>query len=85
MVGMTVNAKTIVKSDVPLRVLGSLLVVFAYFVIVYIDVTVGVALSLTGDALALPFFIRTKAWDVVAMIGFLSCVSISKLAQGLFT
>ena len=85
MVGMTANVEIIVKSDVPLRVLGSLLVVFAYLVIVYIDVTVGVALSLTGDCLALPFFIRTKAWDVVAMIGFLSCVSISKLAQGLFT
>ena len=69
------------KIDVPLRVLGSLLVVFAYYVIVHIDVTVGVVLSLTGDLLALPFFIRTRAWDVVAMIGFLSLVSISKLAQ----
>jgi len=67
------------KYDVPLRVIGSFLVVFAYFVIVYIDVTVGVALSLTGDTLALPFFIRTKAWDVVAMISVLSFVSISKL------
>jgi hypothetical protein len=67
------------KIDVPLRVIGSVLVVFAYYVIVYIDVTVGVSLSLTGDCLALPYFIRTRAWDVVAMIGFLSCVSISKL------
>ena len=76
---------TPLKIDVPLRVLGSLLVVFAYLVIVHIDVTVGVGLSLTGDLLALPFFIRTRAWDVVAMIGFLSLVSISKLSQGLFT
>ena len=67
------------KYDVPLRVLGSALVVFGYFVIVHIDVTVGVALSLTGDTLALPFFIRTKAWDVVGMISVLSFVSISKL------
>jgi hypothetical protein len=67
------------KIDVPLRVIGSVLVVFAYYVIVYIDVTVGVSLSLTGDCLALPFFIRTRAWDVVFMIGILSCVSISKL------
>ena len=66
------------KIDVPLRVIGSLLVVFAYFVILYLDVRVGVGLSLTGDALALPFFIRTRAWDVVFMIGILSCVSISK-------
>ena len=73
------------KIDVPLRVLGSLLVVTAYAVIVNVDVTIGVGLSLTGDLLALPFFIRTRAWDVVAMIGFLSLVSISKLSQGLFT
>ena len=71
------------RYDVPLRVLGSALVVFAYFYIVYIDVTVGVALSLTGDCLALPFFIRTKAWDVVGMISVLSFVSISKLFSSL--
>ena len=76
---------TPLKIDVPLRVLGSLLAVTAYVVIVNIDVTIGVGLSLTGNLLALPFFIRTRAWDVVAMIGFLSLVSISKLAQGLFT
>ena len=73
------------KYDVPLRILGSLLVVTAYYVIVHIDVTTGVGLSLTGDLLALPYFIRTRAWDVVAMIGFLSIVSVSKLSQGLFT
>lgn len=71
------------KHDVPLRVLGSALVVFAYFYIVYIDVTVGVALSLTGDLLALPFFVRTCAWDVVGMISVLSFVSISKLSSSL--
>ena len=73
------------KIDVPLRVVGSSLVVFAYGVIVYSDVTVGVSLSLTGDLLALPFFVRTRAWDVVVMIGFLSMVSVGKLAHGLFT
>ena len=67
------------KIDVPLRIIGSAIVVLAYYVIVYIDVTVGVSLSLTGDCLALPFFIRTRAWDVVLMIGVLSAVSISKL------
>jgi len=70
------------KADVPMRVVGSVLVVLAYAVIVYSDVTLGVSMSLLGDILALPFFIRTKAWDVVVMIGFLCCVSISRLAQG---
>lgn len=73
------SVRLLTKIDVPLRITGSVLVVVAYFVILYIDVRVGVGLSLTGDALALPFFIRTRAWDVVFMIGILSCVSISKL------
>ena len=71
------------KIDVPLRVLGSVLVVAAYAVIVYANVSVGVGLSLLGDTLALPYFIRTKAWDVVLMIGVLGFVSISKLISTL--
>ncbi len=70
------------KADVPLRVLGSILVVLAYAIIVHSNVALGVSISLLGDALALPFFIRTKAWDVVVMIGFLCCVSVSKLIKG---
>jgi hypothetical protein len=71
------------KIDVPLRVIGSGLVVVAYAVIVYANVSAGVGLSLLGDTLALPFFIRTRAWDVVFMIGVLGFVSISKLISTL--
>ena len=69
-----------VKLDVILRVLGSVLVVVSYIALVHIDTVLGVRLQLLGDGLAVPFFIRVKAWDVVAMIGVLSFVSISKLA-----
>ncbi len=67
------------KFDVPMRVLGSLLVVLSYFMLVHIDTIIGVRLQLLGDGLAVPYFVRTRAWDVVAMIGVLSFVSISKL------
>ena len=73
------------KIDVPLRILGSVLVIVGWFVIVHIDVTIGAALSLFGDCLALPYFMRTRAWDVVVMIVFLHSVTVHKLAQGLFT
>ena len=69
-----------VKLDVILRVLGSVLVVVSYIALVHIDTVLGVRLQLLGDGLAVPFFIRVKAWDVVVMIGVLSFVSISKLA-----
>ena len=67
------------RLDVPMRVAGSLLVVLSYVMLVHIDTIIGVRLQLLGDGLAIPYFIRTKAWDVVAMIGVLSFVSVSKL------
>ena len=69
-----------VKLDVILRIVGSVLAVASYIALVHIDTVLGVRLQLLGNGLAVPFFIRVKAWDVVAMIGVLSFVSISKLA-----
>ena len=69
------------KVDVLARVIGSVLVVAGYFVVLNVNVTAGVVTNLTADVLSLPFFIRTKAWDVVVMISFLAFVSISKLLQ----
>ena len=68
------------KLDVILRIVGSVLVVASYIALVHIDTVLGVRLQLLGNGLSVPFFIRVKAWDVVAMIGVLSFVSISKLA-----
>lgn len=73
------------KIDVPLRVLGSLLVIVGWGVIVYMDVTIGAVLTLLGDLSQTPWLIRNKAWDVVAMLCLLHVVTIHKLAQGLFT
>ncbi len=70
------------KLDVTGRILGSVLVIVGYFVVLNVNVTAGVVTNLVADALSLPFFIRTKAWDVVIMISFLAVVSISKLTQG---
>ena len=69
------------KLDVTGRILGSALVIVGYFVVLNVDVTVGVITNLIGDSISLPFFIRTKAWDVVVMISFLAIVSVSKLTS----
>ena len=73
------------KYDVPLRVLGSTLVILGWFVVLNLSVTIGGTMSALGDCLAIPFFVRTKAWDVVVMICVLHIVTMHKLAQGLFT
>ena len=64
---------------VSLRIMGSVLVVLSYFVILHVSPTLGVMGNLIGDSITLPYFIQNKAWDVVIMIVFLFCISLSKL------
>ena len=67
------------KIDTVGRIFGSFLVVSAYFVILHINVTVGVFMQFIADAISVPFFIRTKSWDVVIMLAFLLAISSTKL------
>jgi|TARA_B100000959_G_C14598391_1_gene467048 hypothetical protein len=62
------------------RIIGSFLVITAYFVILHVNLTIGVFLQFIADAISIPYFIRTKSWDVVVMLGFLLIISSSKLA-----
>jgi len=36
-------------------------------------------MQFVGDAISVPFFIRTKSWDVVIMLAFLLIISSTKL------
>ena len=65
--------------DVKLRITGSACVVVAYFVVLHVSVMGGVALHFIGDLISLPYFIRTKSYDVVIMLTFLLFISLSKL------
>jgi len=70
------------KHDETMRILGSCCIIVAYFVILYVDVLLGVGMNIVGDIISVPFFIRIKSWDVVVMIFFLSCISTSRLVAG---
>jgi len=65
--------------DVPMRIVGSFLVITAYFVILHVNTIAGVAINLVADLISVPYFVRTKSWDVVIMLAFLLSISISKL------
>ena len=65
--------------DVPMRIVGSALVITAYFIVLHVSVGVGVALHFVADLISVPYFIRTKSWDVVIMLSFLLIISLSKL------
>ena len=67
------------KVDVPMRITGSILVITAYFVVLHINITLGVILHFVADMISVPYFIRTKSWDVVIMLMFLLAISFSKL------
>ena len=66
------------KVDVPMRITGSILVITAYFVVLHINITLGV-MHFVADMISVPYFIRTKSWDVVIMLMFLLAISFSKL------
>ena len=65
--------------DVPMRIVGSIGVIIAYFVILHSNVLVGVTINLIADLISVPYFVRTKSWDVVVMLSFLLCISAYKL------
>ena len=67
------------KIDVIARVVGSALVIISYFTILHISASLGAMMMLVADAISVPYFIRTKSWDVVLMLSFLLCISSSKL------
>lgn len=59
--------------------MGSILVITAYFIILHVNVVAGVVINFIADLISIPFFVKTKAWDVVIMLGFLLAISTSKL------
>ena len=71
--------KLMVKIDSVGRILGSFLIVTAYFTVLHISATLGAMMHLFANVISLPFFIRTKAYDVVIMLSFLMVISLTKL------
>ena len=61
------------------RIIGSFLIVSAYFIVLHVSATVGAAMHLLENVISIPFFIRTKGWDVVVMLSFLIVISLTKL------
>ena len=61
------------------RVIGSFLIVTAYFIVLHVSATIGAAMHLLANVISIPFFIRTKAHDVVIMLSFLIIISLAKL------
>ncbi len=79
---LLLNMLTKTRIDVTMRVTGSVMVIVAYFVVLHVNTFMGVIMHTFADAISVPYFVRTKSWDVVLMLGFLLCISASKLWIG---
>ena len=67
------------KTLTTMRVVGSIMVIAAYFVVLHVNLTTGVVMNVIADTISIPYFIKTKSWDIVIMLGFLLAISFSKL------
>ena len=64
---------------VRMRIVGSIGVIVAYFIILHVSSFWGVLIHFVADLITIPYFIRTRAWDLVIMLTFLLSISVSKL------
>ena len=64
-----------------MRVVGSGLVISAYFITLHLDVVTGVIVHLIAMSISVPYFIRSKAWDVVVMMAFLMTIGAGRLLK----
>ena len=62
-----------------MRIVGSITVIAAYFVVLHVNVLAGVIMNVIADTISIPYFVKTKSWDIVVMLGFLLAISFSKL------
>ena len=62
-----------------MRIVGSGLVIAAYFITLHLDVVTGVIANLTAMSISVPYFIKSKAWDVVIMMMFLMTIGSGRL------
>ena len=62
-----------------MRIIGSGLVISAYFITLHLDVVTGVTIHLLAMTISVPYFIESKAWDVVIMMAFLMTIGAGRL------
>jgi hypothetical protein len=67
------------KFLIALRILGTAFEVLGYFIQLNFNSTLGVVVLSLGQLLMMPFMIKTKAYDVVALLALMFVISASSL------
>ena len=63
-----------------MRILGSVSVIAAYFIVLHVNLLLGVVIHFIADLISIPYFVRTKSWDVVIMLTFLLAISSQQIS-----
>jgi hypothetical protein len=61
------------------RIASSLILCVAYIITLYVDTTTGSRLYLLGNLLAVPYMVKNKCWDIVALLAFFIIVGLPKV------
>ena len=67
------------KFLIALRILGTAFEVLGFFIQLNLNSTLGVVILSLGQLLMMPFMIKTKAYDVVALLALMFVISASSL------
>jgi len=65
--------------EVKARILSSALIIIAYYVTMYHNSVLGARLYTVANLLAMPYMIKTKCWDVVILLSFLTLIGLPKV------
>ncbi len=63
------------------RYLGNFLIIVGYFVLLYVDIKIGLIIKVIGGLFTIPFAIKFKLWDVLVLCGFFGALEITKIIQ----
>ena len=67
-----------------LRYSSNILVIVGYFVLMNVDVTLGLTIKLLSASLVLPWLIDNKIWDGVTVMSVMTAIDLHKFIELLF-
>jgi hypothetical protein len=63
------------------RYVGNILLLSGYFVLLWGDPKVGLFVKCVGNVFVVPFAIKYKFWDILALCAFYAAIEVPKLVQ----
>ena len=66
------------------RRIGNVMIPLGYVVLLNFDLLTGIIIRLTANLIVMPWAVRSKMWDFVALVSFLMSIEVHKLITLLF-